>query len=252
MPHWLVLGYVPTSLFSLKVSTATNAAAKTCFVPTPYAIKLALVDAEIRRAGLQAGRSLFDLVRALDVRVEPPPRLVVTNSLIKIAVIWESKGKASERAAAIAKAKQEGEYPFKPTIAFREFVFYDGPIRIAFNVAGIESPIEARLRDAARHVAYFGKRGSFFRPANEASEVAELPLSFMFPADAAPDPSPIEVLYQVLDDTSPQASFDDVSSYTPVPKGRRGEFRIQRLYALPLRRTRSSRTFTAYERTGHT
>ena len=44
---WLAVSYQPTSLFSLKLSSATNSAGKSLPVPSPYAVKMALLNAII-------------------------------------------------------------------------------------------------------------------------------------------------------------------------------------------------------------
>jgi len=46
--RWLLAEYQPTALFSLKISSATSSVGKTLIVPTPYSIKMALVDAAFR------------------------------------------------------------------------------------------------------------------------------------------------------------------------------------------------------------
>jgi hypothetical protein len=46
--RWLIAEYQPTALFSLKISSATSSVGKTLVVPTPYSIKMALVDAAFR------------------------------------------------------------------------------------------------------------------------------------------------------------------------------------------------------------
>ena len=48
---WLLASFKPVTLFSLRMSIATSSAAKTLLVPTPYAVKLALVDAAFRADG---------------------------------------------------------------------------------------------------------------------------------------------------------------------------------------------------------
>ena len=45
---WLIAEYQPVSLFSLKNSLATSSGGKSLLVPTPYAFKMALLDAACR------------------------------------------------------------------------------------------------------------------------------------------------------------------------------------------------------------
>ena len=52
---WLIAEYEAVTLFSLKLSTATSSGGKTLLVPTPYALKMALLGV------------VFHLLRRLDV-----------------------------------------------------------------------------------------------------------------------------------------------------------------------------------------
>ncbi len=45
---WLIATYQPTSLFSLRPANATTSGGKTLLTPTPFALKMALLDAAIR------------------------------------------------------------------------------------------------------------------------------------------------------------------------------------------------------------
>src|SRR6266508_166662 len=68
--HWLVAEYTPTALFSLKASFATSSVGRPLVVATPYAVKMAFVDAALR-AGL-ADADCADFLRSLvpiEVRV---------------------------------------------------------------------------------------------------------------------------------------------------------------------------------------
>src|SRR3972149_6387150 len=60
---WLIAEYAPTALFSLKASFATSSVGRTLVVATPYAVKMAFVDAAFR-AGL-ADPDCADFLRSL-------------------------------------------------------------------------------------------------------------------------------------------------------------------------------------------
>lgn len=49
--NWLTISYQPVSLFTLKRSDATSMAARSNLVPTPYAIKMALLKALLESQG---------------------------------------------------------------------------------------------------------------------------------------------------------------------------------------------------------
>src|ERR1700722_18200764 len=47
--EWLVAAYSPVTMFSLRMTHATSKGGKTLVVPTPYAVKMALLDVCFRR-----------------------------------------------------------------------------------------------------------------------------------------------------------------------------------------------------------
>src|SRR5438552_14170022 len=105
--RWLVIEYAPTSLFSLKTSLATSTVGKTLLVPTPYAVKMAVVDAGFR-VGLpyeECGK-LLQRLAAVEVRIAPPNAAVVSHTFLKIRQEVRDKTSSS---------------PFSDTIAYREF-----------------------------------------------------------------------------------------------------------------------------------
>lgn len=248
MPAWLIGTLIPSSLFALRLPGATATAAKCCLAPTPYALKLALVDGEIRRSGIDAGKQLFELLKGREVRIEPPRRLSVTNALLKIAVPYESKALAAERAAAVAEAKGEDRYPFGRSMAFREVVHYAGQLRVAWATEGLGLHDEQRLQGAWSRVGWIGKRGSFVTAIPNWTQMSELPLTFGFPMARPPDPWPADVVVQAHDDLGPAAEFDYVSTFSER-KVRKGIDRVSVLIAFPLRVERRGRGFTSYVRT---
>jgi hypothetical protein len=110
--RWLVVAYEPTALFSLKISLATSSVGKTLVVPTPYSIKMALVDAAFRVGIADTECSAF--LKALvdmQVRMRPPEVSVVTHTFLKIR--QESRDGNPMR-------------PYIANIGYREFAFHRG------------------------------------------------------------------------------------------------------------------------------
>lgn len=247
MGAWLTGRLTATSLFSLRLPTATSTAAKTCLIPAPYSLKLALVDALIHADGLEVGMALFELLRRVEVRVRPPERLVVTNTLIKVASPYESKVKAEERAEAERKAAADDGIPFKSTIAFREFIHYGGPLEVSWNADDLDDAERQTIQRAWLAIRYVGKRGSTFQPAPLVVGLEAPGNGYSFPADPPPMPCPIPFLVQFLDDLGAEAQWDRVNTFSTQPL-RMGKERIRRAVALPLRIGRKSRSFTEYVR----
>ena len=82
---WLILHYQPT-VFSLKPARATSTVGKTLLVPTPYAVKMALLDARPEmRPTLQTPDAF---VKALSsktaVHIGVPDEACVTGTIQKI------------------------------------------------------------------------------------------------------------------------------------------------------------------------
>ena len=83
---WLIAQYNPVSLFSLRSTYATNKGGKTLLVPTPYAVKMALLDVCFRAySGPDAeiaARRTFDWIKAQPVRIQPPAECIVQNTFL--------------------------------------------------------------------------------------------------------------------------------------------------------------------------
>src|SRR5947209_17870391 len=88
---WIMARYLPVALFSLKPAAATSSGGKTLLIPTPYAIKMALLDVAIRTRGLAEGERLFPLLRDLSIWMQLPEEVVVINGFGKSRRPVESK-----------------------------------------------------------------------------------------------------------------------------------------------------------------
>jgi len=225
---WLYAEFRPTTVFSLRSSMTTSSGGKTNLVPTMYTIKLALVSVALEAGG--DGPRIFELVRGLPVRLRPPPRVVVSNTLIRV----------------LREARGEGEV-YGRTVGFREFCYYQGDLGVAFDLAGVADGTEAELRRLLPLVTYFGKRGSFFqylgcRPI-EAPDAA-----FGYVAgDRSPRSADYGVL-QYLDDVGDRATFQALNTYD-LASARMDRDRKLVPVLLPYRQVGSSRGYTSYVRT---
>lgn len=228
---WLVLEYLPTSLFSLKISTATNKGGKTLFVPTPYSIKLAFVDAAFRIGGETLAKEIFSCIKGSDIRLSPPDRLYVLNTFIKI--LDESRDKNSD--------------PYQSTIAYREFCYFQGILEMAFFLEDCSTTAQEKLREIAAHINYFGKRGSFFQY-TKSRTISDLPLGFTVKAtDPEGNIQGYEIV-QPLDDLGELNSndlFDRINTFSDK-KIERGKHRVFVLTYIPYKMEKSSNNYTAY------
>ena len=198
--RWLVAEYQPTALFSLKISSATSSVGKSLIVPTPYSIKMALVDASFR-VGLPDSECA-DLLRSLvevDVRVGVPEAAAVTHTFVKVR--QEFRGTDPLR-------------PYIPTIAYREVVHHHGRWLWAFDLVRGDDTLADRLVRLAPHVGYIGKRGSFVQ-FRGLSRVTELNDQFTQPIqNEKPWTPPPRAHVVLLDDLGPEADLATLSSFT--------------------------------------
>jgi hypothetical protein len=238
---WIIAEYQPTTFFSLRPHTATSSGGKSLIVPTPFAVKMALLDVAIRTQGLERGQTLFPALRDLQIAVRLPRYIVVNNTFIRILRLKEIKTKASEKEAAIAKAKADCQWPFQRSIAFREYVHFGGPLALAFK-----GMLQDDLLPLLEQVNYLGKRGGFFQWLGRSETVEELPENFTILTHSIGKAFPLGML-QIVDDCGPSLTFEHVNIYSRRSMSA-GKDRTFHHVVLPYQIIRSSRGFTLYQR----
>ncbi|MBE3518921.1 MAG: hypothetical protein IMW97_01300 [Firmicutes bacterium] len=236
---WLIAYYRPVGLFSLKAGPATSTGAKTVFLPTPFAIRTALLDAAIRTQGLQVAPRFFRMLKTVAIAALVPERVVVTNLFAKV------------RKPRRAEAEREGA--MQSTIAFREYAYLMGNLGLGFRG---EEVVLDELEALLPQISYFGKRGSFFQLLSAGERTTELPAGFVvlrgISATGTQIGSQVATSFklgiiQVLDDWGPELTFEKVNTYSDRDI-RLGRDRIRESVILPYRLVRSSRSFSYYER----
>ncbi len=236
---WLVAKYQPVGLFSLKVGEATSTGAKTLFLPTPFAIRTAILDAAIRTRGLGVGAEVFEIIKDVTIAAFPPKQVVVTNLFTKVLKPQRSDSQSEEA--------------MQSTIAFREYAYLAGDLSLAFEDA--EDTL-AQLRELLYQISYFGKRGSLFQLLETPEQVEELTEGFVILEGIVPNNDlsnsaslvsfPLGII-QVMDDWGPDLSFEKVNVYSD-DKVSLGKDRTREFVILPYRMVRSSRGFSYYKR----
>ncbi len=209
--RWLIAEYQPTALFSLKASQATSSVGVSLVIPTPYAIKMAFVDAAFR-AGLRDGEceEVLQSLATVDVRISPTPVAIVTNTFVKVR--QESRNRDPLR-------------PYGPTIAYREVVYLGGSWHWAFDLACGDDLLAERLARLAPYIGYVGKRGSFVQFTAPLYRRLALPPEFTQPINGGePWTPPQRSHVRDLDDFGPEADLNTLSSFTSV-KPRREKHR---------------------------
>jgi hypothetical protein len=238
---WSVAQYIPAAIFSLKPASATSSGGKTLICPTPFAIKMALLDAALRVQGHREGQQLWPAIRDLRLKVALPPSLAVINTFTKI-VRPKKSGPSDDDGTGLTT-------PLGRTIAYREYVSFGGMLGLAAQLDSGDA-LPASLNGLFAHVTYLGKRGSFLQlqalPDAVADEAVEDDAGWvMLTADQAS--FSFAGTLQLLDDCGPTMTFEHADIYS----GKRitlGKERILRHVVLPYQLTRSSRAFSLYER----
>lgn len=217
--------YLPTSLFSLKDSNSTNSGAKTLFLPSPYAIKMAILNQAITIGGqldeLKIKNSLhFGFVRDAKVSfyIESHSFFAVNNSFIKI----------------LKPAREGGG--FGQTVAFREYLYLSKPLEIIFEIESNEQM--NYLKKYLHKINYFGKRGCFFQFVDYIEDPNEANV-LKFSVE--------EMRYGIMqeyDDFDDNVTFDNVNSFSMSNTKRKKEILV-----IPIKQSSSSKSFSLYKST---
>jgi hypothetical protein len=223
---WTIARYQPTAFFSLKPHMATSSGGKTLIVPTPFAVKTALLDAAIRTQGLAQGKALFPDIRMLEIAVQLPRQIVVNNTFNRIL-----------RAA---RSPSPGQWPYQRTIGFREYVQFGGPLALAFR--GLTDELTPLLAQ----VNYLGKRGGFIQLLSAPETIDDLADDFTLLTEGINGAFPLGTL-QMVDDWGEKLTFERLNIYSEK-RITTGKHRVFHHVVLPHEPVRSSRGFTLYER----
>lgn len=239
---WTIAYYEPTGLFSLRPALSTASGAQSLLVPTPFAVKMALLDVAIHLYGVEQGSVWWPNMRDLAVALALPDALVVNKTFIKIQRPTRvTKGNAEE----VAEAKAAGVYPLGPTIAFREFVQFSGVLGVA--VQSQRSSPDLPLARLLAHVSYLGKRGGFVQVQTLPAIANDLDESWTL-LTAPPQQFAINGTLQMLDDCGSGLTWDHVNIYSGRAIKLGGNERVLRSVVLPYVVRRSSYRYTLYQR----
>ena len=240
---WTVARYLPVAPFSLKPAAATSSGGKTLLAPTPYALKMALLDVAIRTGGVDEGVRLLPYLRDLSVAIALPDDLLVLKGFSKIQ--RPLKDKNDEQKA--IEAQERGHWPMQPTIAYREYVYYRDAFQLAFTSHDGESLVQ-ELPRLLTCINYFGKRGGFMQIMEPPQQEDRLPMGLFteLTAEGLQEFHPDGTM-QVLDDCGKSLTFQRANIYSSE-RITVGKERILRHVVLPYRLKSSSRSYSWYKR----
>ena len=228
--NWLQATYQPTTLFSLKPSWATSSGGKSLLLPSPYALKMGLLDVAIRVDGWAQADAAWSWLRQLEIGIRLPEQIVVTNLFAKILKI--RRNPAAEGAADAG--------PFQKTIGYREYVYFSDAIHLRLGTSAEHVPL---LTKWLLNLNYLGKRGGFVQLMGPPTAVSDISDYTLLTQEMTA--FPMRGLMQQIDDCDPKMKLDHANIYTKSrPK------RITRDVVLPYQLKKSSRSYSLYERVG--
>lgn len=233
---WLIARYQPVGLFSLKSAMATSSGGKSLLTLTPFALKMALLDAAYRVYGAAHVETLWPLLRDLPVAMDFSGRVVVTNLFTR--VLKPRRGDATPGTAHAG--------PLQKTIAFREYVWPAGEWGVALALPPTLSNEQGTT--LLLQLNYLGKRGSFIQLTAAPATAEALPETYMLlnPAEGQTLFASQGVL-QVLDDCGPKMTLEHANIYSEK-NIRLGSERVLHHIVLPYRQVQASKSYTLYER----
>ncbi len=237
--QWLTVSYQPVSLFSLKRSDATSMAARSNLVPTPYAIKMALLKVLLEGQGHLHPTDFddwinhqFTWIRDLQIYIQPPERLVVNRNSYKLRY-WNQQADKDYR-----KANNKEPPPISPMqdgFVFREWVHLEGNLQICCG------PTQhcQNLEQLFAQINYFGKRGCFFQ---------YLPSLTVQTPQPQWQPNPNQSFtVQPMDDLGEKSTFSRINPFS-TEKAQLNKDRVIKPGFLPLELTASSARYDFYQR----
>jgi len=227
---------MPTALFSLKDSNSTNSGAKSLFLPSPYSIKMAILNQAITIGGElyklnEKGSLNFQFIRNAKISyyLQQKSNFCVNNTFVKILKIKENKSSRKDK-----EAGKEFKPGFKSDVSFREYIHITQPIEIIFEV--YDESASQYLKKYLHCINYFGKRGCFFQFLEYNDNPAEANV-VSFDVKKG-----LVGILQKYDDFDEKATFEMVNNFSGKATKRKEEILV-----LPLKMIGSSKSYSKYK-----
>jgi len=223
---WLRADYEFPSTFSYRMLDVSAQFAVGSPIPSPAAVKLALVDTAIRWSGdVSEGRRIFDVIKTARVCAVPPPRMVRFRAFIKRL-----------------KPPHSSAGPEAPTVestGVRDYFLLDGPLSVFIEVPQSNANDIVGLLQRIRR---FGTSDSVCW-CKEVRE--EVPCAELCPQKFSNLSNDRKGLVVRLSDLSQESLFE---GFNPFGGNMRRANLEKDLYVIPLRVKRSGETWAILER----
>jgi len=221
-PIWVCAEIEYAAFGSYRVPDSSPSYALCSPVPSPAAVRLALVDAVIRHTGsVQEGRSLFELVKAAPLRLSPPPRVAVMRFFLK-------------------RLKPRGA-EMRESTGTREYCHFEGPLRVWISVTDVE-----RVVRAFKWLRRLGTTDSVITCSVGLAD-PELSVCMRELADFSGDESLRGRVVYTLHDLRPDSRFEHVDPWSAWAR-EAAKAIVKRIYILPLVRERAGQNWVIYRR----
>jgi hypothetical protein len=229
---WVYAEYEPVAVFGLRPSNTTSSGGKSLVCPTPYGIKMGLLDRAIRDEGVDAALADFEAIRDMAVWVSLPDAVTVNRTFQKI--FRSQKSTLNEDTGRMEV--------WNSTIVQREYCLFTGVFTLALQT---EEGFAARLPQLLSGINYFGRRGSFM-------QLVAWGITTEPPAEGAftqlsrrENPPSLSLGYlQRMDDMRPDAEWEDVDAYHGKKRGDGG--RTQYNVIVPYQLSHNGPSHTIY------
>jgi hypothetical protein len=224
---WIYAEFAFLANFVLKPSDVSHTSGKTLLLPTPYAIKMALLDRAIRIDGIQVIDKLFPIIRDLKIFWDGPKAIGVTQLLDKVR---KFNGRNLDE-----------------SIIMQEYCTYSSAFRLLIGPIDNMSTAQT-MANYLKSLSYLGRNSSIISchqlEIKDDSALTHRFIDICEPLDLLQPPLG---MVQRMDDMLRRATFDDVSTYNLERKARL-ETRNQYDIIIPYRLIPRSDGFVAYIR----
>ncbi|NJL64960.1 MAG: hypothetical protein HC903_28150 [Methylacidiphilales bacterium] len=224
-------------------------AARSNLVPTPYAIKMALLKALLESQGKhhhEHNQNDFDTwikreftwIRDLQIYIFPPEQLVVNRNGYKLRYYDQTADKADKTRATL---------PMQDGFVFREWIHLQGELQICAGInqdVSNQSPeqLQNQLQELTQlfaQINYFGKKGCFFQYLPDRTQTTNQPTFIPNPNDS--------FTIQPMDDFGAKTTFNRINPFTN-DRATIDKDRIIKPGFLPLKLRSTSARYDYYQR----
>ncbi len=211
------------STFALKPSNVTNMSGRTLLLPTPYAIKMALIDRAIVRFGFEKSKEIFPAIRDLRIYWAGP----LTIGVMQV----------------IEKGYRLARSTTKSQIRVQEYCTYSGSFYITFESKSSDAVGE--LSQLIRMLFRLGRSGSIINCEYLFRNVEAIDRDWISLGDPLDYSEITRGIVQRMDDMRHDVSLTDVSTYNLQSPN---QLRFQYDIIIPYKLGYASDNFIVYER----